>query len=239
MELKKSFHILVLILILSPFADAQIKGLGWAAKFGAAGGYTPVIIYPDFSPLNGRISTLGFPEISGKSIYAPGGSGYFYIMSIKNLRIGGMGFGGSTEDSKTVGNINYASNYDISGGGLTLEYTLPFIKKVGVSFGVILGVGNLEINLYKNNGGVDWNNLSGENSTHLKMYSNYYILIPTVNIDIPVNRFLAFRAGAGYQSSFDYDWKIHNNQNLANVPDGMNGDAFFIQVGILAGFFAF
>jgi len=236
---KNSIKILLITLLFSPFAKAQIKGLGWAAKFGAAGGFTPIVLYPDFSPLNSQISGLGFPELTSKAVYAPGGSGYFYIMSLKNFRIGGMGFGGSTEDSKFVTNLNFESNYKISGGGITLEYTLPFIKKVGVSFGMVLGIGNLEINLYKNNGGVDWNNLTDDNAKHVKIYTNYYILIPTVNIDIPVNRFLAFRAGAGYQTSFDYDWKIHNNQNLANVPDNMNGDAFFIQIGILAGFFAF
>lgn len=237
--MKNSIKILLIILLFSPFAKAQIKGLGWAAKFGAAGGFTPIVLYPDFSQLNSHISGIGFPELTSKAVYAPGGSGYFYIMSLKNFRIGGMGFGGSTEDSKKVNNFNFESNYKISGGGLTLEYTLPFIKKVGVSLGLILGVGSMEINLYKNNGGVDWNALVNDDNKHLKMYTNYYILIPTLNIDIPVNRFLALRAGAGYQTSFSYDWKIHNDQNLSNVPDSLNGDAFFVQIGVLAGFFAF
>ena len=39
--------------------------------------------------------------------------------------------------------------YSLGGGGLTVEYTLPFIKNIGVSVGAILGAGSMSLELYQ------------------------------------------------------------------------------------------
>jgi hypothetical protein len=54
-----------------------------------------------------------------------------------------------------------------------------------------------------------------------------------------LNRFIAFRIGAGYQTDLTGDWKIDNDQALYNTPNKLNSNAFYIQTGIFFGFFAF
>ncbi|MCK7523537.1 MAG: hypothetical protein MZV64_40745 [Ignavibacteriales bacterium] len=77
---------------------------------------------------------------SAKVDFTPsGGAGFVYIGFVPNLRIGGMGFGGSTSESALLNGFEREAVYQISGGGLTVEYTLPFIKNMAVSVGTIIG----------------------------------------------------------------------------------------------------
>jgi hypothetical protein len=72
-----------------------------------------------------------------------------------------------------------------------------------------------------------------------RLTNNYWIVTPTLNIDIPVYRFVALRIGTGYQFAIDGEWEANNNQIITSVPDDLNGNSFFIQIGIFAGFFSF
>lgn len=178
---------------------------------------------------------------------------------IKNFRIGGIGFGGARSSSSTIIKNNatpespvpdYVSEYreavySLSGGGLTLEYTVPFIKNIGVSVGAIIGRGSLNIQLYKNLGSYDWqyfwaqadNSSSSTFSSTLK--NNFWIFTPTLNVDIPAFHLLLFRLGAGYQFTFGDAWTYDNGKDIFNVPSNISGNCFFIQTGIFVGIFSF
>ena len=56
----------------------------------------------------------------------------------------------------TIGNINKEVKYSIGIGGFTAEYTLPFINKIAVSPGVVIGGGSIEIDAYRNSGNFEW-----------------------------------------------------------------------------------
>ena len=62
---------------------------------------------------------------------------------------------------------------------------------------------------------------------------------PTVNLDLPITRFLAIRGGLGYQFTFGSDWEIGNERKIQSVPSDIDSDGLFIQTGILIGLFAF
>ncbi len=79
--IKYIFTILFCSSIIFSQSESQI---GWIAKFGAAGGFTPVVIFPDYDVVNSKISQLGMNELNGP-IYAWGGGGYAYVMIIDNL----------------------------------------------------------------------------------------------------------------------------------------------------------
>ena len=166
-------------------------------------------------------------------------------MFIENLRIGGMGFSGSMSRDAVVNNVNYEAKYSIGGGAVTIEYTLPFIKKIAVSVGTLIGGGVLEIDLYQNSGSFNWNNLwqefsSGQtNNISHKIQNKFFTLAPTINADIPVTRFIALRIGGGYLFSIGDNWEIDNAKTIGGVPSGLNGNSFFIQTGVFLGFFAF
>ena len=226
------------------FAQSESQ-IGWIAKFGAAGGFTPIIIFPNYDVVNSKISQFGMNELSGP-LFSWGGGGYAYVMIIDNLRLGGIGFTGSKSETSDFGSVNNETQYSLGGGALTVEYTMPFVKNMALSAGFMIGGGSLDIDTYKNSGKYNWNSVWDEiisenpsNSLEVSMKNSFYFITPTVNLDFPITRFLAVRGGVGYQLTFGNDWKIANSKKLNDVPSGLNGNGFIIQTGILIGLFAF
>ncbi|MDX1373054.1 MAG: hypothetical protein R3321_11320, partial [Nitrososphaeraceae archaeon] len=217
------------------------------APFGGGIGYVPAWYIPNISPLNDQIMPTGISELSTSGFYSSGIAGYIYIGFVKNLRIGGMGFGGSLSSSQTQNNINREVVYCLGGGGVTLEYTLPFVKNIGLSIGAVIGAGNMEIHLYNNTGSSDWQsvwenfsdpNQSSENYAKI-LNNHFWMFTPTLNLDYPLYRFVSIRLGVGYQLTFADDWSVNNDQSLSGVPSNLNANSFFIQSGIFIGFFSF
>jgi hypothetical protein len=217
------------------------------APFGGGGGFSPGWYFVNLDPLNEQLKGT-IPELNSGGVFTTGGGGFIYIGIIRNLRVGGMGFGGSASESgSSPDGFNREIIYSMSGGGVTIEYTLPFIKKVGVSFGALIGGGGIQIEVYRNNGNFDWSGVwtglndpsASTGNVHRTLKNNFWIISPTFNVDIPFYRFLSFRIGAGYQISLGDKWKIENEQELSGVPSELNGRSFFIQSGIFIGFFSY
>jgi hypothetical protein len=214
------------------------------SKFGLAAGLTPTWIIPDINELNVMLPALGIEKLPTSGIFALGGGGYAYILFIDNIRIGGIGFGGKLSNDAVNDGIITQVDYSLGAGALTIEYTMPFIKEFALSIGVMIGAGYREIQLYKNNQNFAWDDIWGEfnNSSEnisRTLENKYFTLSPTLNIDYPLNRFIAFRLGGGYLVSFSDKWKIENAQELVNVPSSLSKNNIFIQTGIFIGFFAF
>jgi len=209
---------------------------------GGGGGYTPGWYIHNLDPVNQKLSLAGLPSFSKSGFYSSGGAGFIYLMFVPNLRVGGMGFGGSS----SVAASQKEAVYSFGGGGLTIEYTLPFIKNIGVSLGALIGGGYQEIEIFKNSGTFTWDNLwnefqvNAETSDYSRVLeNNYWILSPILNIDIPFYRFFIFRIGAGYNFSIGNDWTVENDKQISQVPSDLKGNGFFIQSGIFIGFFSF
>jgi hypothetical protein len=211
------------------------------APFGGGGGFLPAWYIPNVDPLNLKLNEVGIPQFSRSGLFTTGGAGFIYIGFIKNLRLGGMGFGGTMSQSTTKANTDYEAKYSLGGGGLTVEYTLHFIKNIGVSVGAIIGVGSITIETFQNNTSYTWEKLIDPLSTNVltRLHNSYWLLTPTLNMEIPVYRFIALRVGVGYQFTFGNSWKANNDRAISGVPNDLNGNAFFIQTGIFAGFFSF
>jgi len=240
--MKKLAGLIILVTAFSIQAQSMSQ-VGWAAKFGVAGGVSPIYVMPDLAPLDGYLQGFGLSGMSGKGVFTCGGGGYAYIMIVPNLRIGGMGFGGSLNESATVNGINKEAVYSVGAGGFTIEYTLPFIKKAAVSLGAIIGGGSAELELFQNKGFADWNDvwadISNSKLNSNKLTNQFFTISPTLNIDIPITRFIAFRLGGGYLLSFSKEWTADNGISVNNVPENLNSSSFFIQTGLYFGFFAF
>ncbi|MCF6269612.1 MAG: hypothetical protein L3J41_07870 [Melioribacteraceae bacterium] len=241
----KNTFLLIFLLASTSFAQINSK-VGWMSKFGIAGGLTASWMFPNYDEINKKLPTFGINDELSGGLLTWGGSGYVYLMIVDDLRIGGMGFGGSQSVSSTSNGFNREVKYGLSGGAFTIEYTLPFIKKVGVSLGGMVGGGKLTIDLFKNNDDFSWqetwdefNNSDKVENISRRIENNYFTLTPTINIDVPLTRFFAIRIGSGYQFTISESWRIENDKVLNNVPSSLNGDAFFIQTGIYLGFFAY
>ena len=206
-------------------------------------------MFNDVSSLNTMLSRTSMPKVSSSGLFTTGGGGFIYIGFVPGLRIGGMGYGGSISSKSTLMSIpenytqsfNVETDYSIGAGGLTIEYTLPFIKSVGVSLGATIGGGSITVEIYRNGPNHNWGNIFNNfiDESHKTLKNNYWLICPTLNIDIPFYRFLCFRVGAGYNFTLGEEWKLDNNQNINNVPSDFNGKNFFIQTGIFLGFFSF
>lgn len=226
------------------FAQAESQ-IGSIAKFGAAGGISPIIIFPNYDGINSQSKKLGIENFDGP-IVAWGGSGYAYVMIVDNLRLGGLGFSGSQSGSSSLNSVNNELTYSISGGAATIEYTFPFVKNMALSAGVIIGGGSLDILVYQNEGSFNWNSIWNDiqnnsltNNEQISLSNSFFFFSPTVNLDYPITRFLALRGGVGYQFTVGSNWKISNDRSISGVPSSLNANGFFIQTGVFIGLFAF
>ena len=243
---KLLFFILILISLRTSFAQ-EGEDLGWVSRFGAAGGFSPVLVFPNIDAVNLQIKNMGLENLSSKGMIVYGGGGYAYIMLVNDLRIGGIGLSGTQSSSGTNNGFNKEVKYNYGLGGVTVEYSLPFIKNIAVSVGAIIGVGSSSIEIFQNQNNFTWsgiwNDVSDKSKTTQNIYkkiSNSFLTIsPTLNVDIPLSRFIAFRVGGGYITTFASSWKVDNDQDIGNVPSELKSSSFFIQTGIYFGLIAF
>lgn len=244
MLMKKNLFVVIIILFYVINLYSQNDEY-FDAPFGGGIGYTSGWIIPNVDIINNQIKSLGIPEFSDSGFYISGISGFMYLGFLKQIRIGALGFGGSTSRDISIAGINKEAAFSLSGGGLSVEYTLPYIRDLGISVGTIIGRGNLELKLFQNKGSISWGNVWSDlknNSTqnlNKSLKNSYWFLIPTINIDIPLDRFITLRFGAGYQLTFGDEWTADNNIDITGVPPGLDANSFFIQTGIFIGFFSF
>lgn len=225
----------------------QEEDVGWVSRFGIAAGFNPAYVFPDLDEINTQVKKMGIKELTNSGFVLLGGSGYAYIMFVENFRIGAIGLSGSTSTSGKVGNYDKEVIYKFGLGGLTFEYTLPFIKNVAVSLGAILGYGSSSIDIYQSSTNYTWEILWSKVSSDVLITSevsdnitqSYLLFSPTINCDIPLARFLSFRIGGGYNITFNKNWKVNNNKSISGVPSNLTANSFFIQTGIYFGFFAY
>lgn len=235
-------------LLLSVFLLSNIMIFGQSgqffdAPFGGGIGYVPAWYIPNIDPINVQLNEIGMSELSSSGFYSSGIAGFLYVGFVKNLRVGGMGYGGSVSSSQTIENVNQEVVYSLGGGGLTVEYTLPFIKDIGVSVGAAIGTGSLELEIYRNSGDFTWEGTWDPNvpseGYNRKLENSFWMISPTVNLDYPIYRFVSLRLGVGYQIAFADEWTADNDQAVSGIPSDLNSNSFFIQSGIFIGFFSF
>ena len=145
------------------------------------------------------------------------------------------------DDSPSI--VREVKKVDKNNVSITFFKTNIYNKKFKIVYSV--DILNPYIDIYKNKGDFTWGDVWSDiqavnsKSEYKKITKSFFTITPTVNIDIPLNRFIAFRLGAGYQTDLSGEWKIDNEQTLFNVPSKLNANAFYVQTGLFFGFFAF
>jgi len=218
-------------------------------RMGGAGGFTPLLLFWNVKNINKSMSTLPqFPQFKDQPMVLFGGQGYGYIMFIQNLRIGGMGAGGS-QSSSVVGLDGYRrdADLDISFGGVTIEYSLPITERFDLVPGMMLGGGGIDLNLRRDKYGIKkWDDLISEleGTNDISNYrrafkGSFFIFQPSLNLEYALLRWIGLRVGVSYVGMVSPTWELDEAFDVAGVPDKLNGRGFMVNAGIFLGTFLF
>jgi len=223
-------------------------------KIGGAGGFTQNLLFIDLDPINEVLKNSYCAPFDKQPMLLLGGQGYGYIMLVPNLRIGGMGAGGSMEsrslDTSVSPSIRRDVKLSVNYGGVTFEYAVPIIPRLDVSLGLLLGGGSTTIEVYRNTDpNKIWSNVWNEigaanhsadvNEYKRTMSSSFFVYQPSVNIEYAVLRWVGIRLGVSYNGMAGSDWKLDDKYDLIGVPDKISGKGFMINGGIFLGTFLF
>ena len=220
------------------------------AKIGGAGGFTQNLLFLNLDPINEILKQSNAATFGKNPMLLLGGQGYGYIMLVPNLRVGGLGAGGSMV-SKSYDPITFIRRdveLSVAFGGVTVEYAVPVVPRLDVAFGVMLGGGSTSIKMTRNiNSNKLWNEIwtdYGLNSQVTDEYTrnlsgSFFIYQPSFNIEYAVLRWVGLRVGVSYNGMAVNDWKLDDKYDLIGVPDKVSGRGFMINGGIFLGTFLY
>jgi hypothetical protein len=198
------FIALVIILGFSSLSFAR-KGFG-----GGGGGVVFNYLSLDLGPINEQIVLTGMDEFK-TGFFCYGGRGYGYVS--KNMRIGGMGAGGSVTTSQyfavttTTPEMVKEAEFSMNYGGVTLEYIYDAPMGVQIAAGGMLGWGGITVRIWQHSGPLSWQGIwenynigySGDSYDISNTLDNsLFILSPWVEAGYKVLDWMQFTGKVGY-----------------------------------------
>jgi hypothetical protein len=187
-----------------------------------------------------------------------GGQGYGYIMVVPNLRIGGLGAGGSmiqnsldtTGHEFGVPSVRRDVELSVGFGGVTIEYAVSVIPQLDVVLGIMIGGGSTSIKMTRNiNSEKMWGDIWDEYGSPVysrrtdeytrNLSSSFFIYQPSLNIEYAVLRWVGLRLGVSYNGMMVNKWTLDDKYDIIGVPDKISGKGFMINGGIFLGTFLY
>ena len=197
--------------------------------------------------LNAELKKAGFPELS-KGFFILGGGGFVDIPLKKEnqfLRIGGMGVGfTSNKDLVVNDSLTKAETYSFGFGGLSLDFVKSF-HIFDITVGFLLGTGTLQLDMYQYGRGYGnsstifgefANNSSTPNITR-NFSLRFYSAQPQVGFGVLLRKFVYMKFNAGYLFAIKGKWKVDNDVEVKNFPEGVSPKGFNINLGLNFGIF--
>lgn len=238
--MKKIFLILAILLFTGLKSYSQDF-----AKFSIAGG--PIFGWhiPSVSDLNTEMQKIGLPKFSSNGFFAVGGGGFIDVPVVKGLRIGGLGLGFTQENSTEFPTIVKSAKLSYNMGGLSVEYVHKISSMFDYSLGGVIGLGSLKLSIsqYSKNlqnwniGNISPDSLSTNSSNSYNYSKTLFTLQPQVGMGYQMFSFLYLKLNAGYVFTVSGDWKLNDNLTVSNVPSGIKGDGFQVNLGVNVGLF--
>ncbi len=218
-------------------------------KIGGAGGFTQNLLFMDLDPINQVLSSSKAAPFDKGPILLLGGQGYAYILVVQNLRVGGLGAGGSitSKELDQTTNITRTVQLSVSYAGVSVDYVIPIVPRLDLAVGVVLGRGGTTFKMTTDQGnGKVWDNLWSAygNGTPASEYTrtlsgSFFVYQPSVSVEYSLLRWLGLRLGASYLGMAGGSWNLDDNYDVANVPSNISGKGFMINGGIFVGTFLF
>ena len=213
-------------------------------KMGGGGGFIPIYFVPSLKDINTDLTQVGMPDFGSRGMIMYGGGGFAYVNLVRNMRIGGMGAGGSIDLTSTAKGIKRESTVGVGLGGLTVEYVVPVHPKVDLAFGATIGGGKLSLRLARHddatkNWDQDLNELKDAAVSHdiIKEYgAPFFFVRPTACVEVHLYSWLGLRLGGGYYVSAPGSWSS-NGFDAAGLPSSFKAKGLSLEAGLFIGSF--
>ncbi len=221
--------------------------------FSVGGGFLYGYFTPDFSTFNTNVAQPFVKQNYRQQVWMVGGQGFVTIPWVKNVRIGGMGYSGTSsdcgcEDTVIQGvNVNRYLTYNVGYAALTLDYVLPLrTGHFHIVPGVALGYGGVDIyaRQAQNRANFDIAQFTTEfDSTSLyrthTYSSRFFVYMPQLQFEYSPTGYLMFRLTAAYQGTSMGTWTVDQGLSLGPGPifNGINGSGMVASLGVFLGLF--
>lgn len=218
-----------------------------APKFGGFLGFTPAWLKVNVDPINQVLVPSGGAALDDGGMWMWGGGGAVYAVFVPNLRIGGMGMGGSLSSTRVdeLG-IRKDAEFEVGYGGFTVEYVVPVMDRLDLAVGGMLGWGGSTLTLRQSDGAAltwegEWRRYEDPSTGSLnisrQMEGSFFVWVPSVNVEYAFLGWGALRLGVSYVGMSFPSWEMDGEYDLIGVPDDVNGNGFQVNLGILLGTF--
>jgi len=233
------------ILIYSGSAYCQFALPSLALAGGPFGGWH----FNSTKDLNLELRKGGFPQLSENGFFTLGGGGFIDLPLAKEgnfIRLGGMGTGfTSNKHLKVNDSLSKAVTYSLGMGGASFEFVRTFGRAFDISFGVLAATGTLKLDLYQY--GRDYGNYgtilaefaqdSSSNNLTRNFRVRFYSIQPQIGFGLILRKFVYLRLTAGYLFSINGTWKVDNDVEVKNFPEGVKSSGFNVNLGVNVGIF--
>ncbi|MGA9115956.1 MAG: hypothetical protein WB626_04210 [Bacteroidota bacterium] len=225
-----------------------------AARIGAFGGVTPGWLFLDVKPFNEFLEPAGAAPLADDGVVLWGGAGAAYIMFVPNLRVGGMGMGGSLRSTALdAEGVRRDAELGVGFGGVTVEYVVPILERLDVAFGAMLGGGGVDLTLRQDVGGAktwdrekryfttgDYRDNAGTGqigSISRKLSGAFFVWVPSVHVEYGFLGWVGARLGVSYVGMTAPSWSLDDRYDLLGVPSGVHGRGVMVNAGLFLGTF--
>ncbi|MAT40078.1 MAG: hypothetical protein CL946_10795 [Ectothiorhodospiraceae bacterium] len=203
---------------------------GSGGIFGAGGGPSGAWYFINTDVLNSSLTDKGMPELSTDGMFLFGGHGYAYIIIVPNLRIGGIGMGGSMSETNVDDGTFNRSELAVGFGGVTLDYTIPF-GRFHIAIGTMLGAGSYTLTLTRGpNTDKSWEDLFGDplipSDSRLEMINGFFAYQPALTVEYDISPFIVASLKGGYFGTAGDTWELNGEFEVNEVPEFDMNNAF-------------
>jgi hypothetical protein len=219
--------------------------------FSVGGGILGAYFSPNLSTFNANVAQPFVGMNYRQEVWMVGGQGFVTLPWVKNLRVGFMGYSGTSVDcgckdtvlNNGVDTVNRYLTYQVGYGALTLDYVLPlrtghfhFVPGIALGYGSV----NLYLRQAANRLNFDLTEFSGNSLYTTHTYSaNFFLYMPQLQIEYAPLGYLMFRLTAAYQGTSMGTWTVDQGVSLGNTGPltGINGSGLVLSLGAFVGLF--
>lgn len=216
--------------------------------FAVGGGALVGMFLPNLDAFNTGIARPFVGTDVKTNLLMLGGQGFIAIPWIKNVRVGGLGYGGTTQECCVDTTINgqkleRSLEYSVGYGGISLDYVLPLhMKRFNIVPGIILGLGTVNVHAEQtaNRDFTIVGDFDGSKPWVAHDYhASFFLYNPQLQFEYNPLGYMMLRAYVGYQGTSMGSWKVDRDASIQDqgALKDVNGSGLTFGLGVFFGLF--